>query len=771
MAHYHISISAQRLSKSGWGDFQYAEGLRKSFKRFGHQACVFYAGEKPKLSGPDQIVLRIAGPHLEEPVDGALNLAWIISPPNLAPVGKLARFDHVFFCSRRLSKAFAARGIAGSFMPQATDTSHFHPEKACKDKPEIPITFVGNYASRVSRSLVFEAEKANLGLQVWGGGWKGHLPKRTLIGTHLNYDDLADVYARSKIILNAQMDRMSELGMMANRSFDALASGALVLSDTVNGFRDESLSGLFQVNQFASIQEGLKILSEEAALGLKTRLERHRDVAETYSFDARARQIDAIAHSLLEARATPTVEPVVKPRKKTGQTMQVDCTDYRPNAFQTPLDWYSDLKELIALAERCDVSLTLKLTPPERGFDDMPTLRVILETACALLRLSTVLSNRHHFKEVAIQMPDTHDEGEVHLLMADLREMQNLSIKTQCGETRTRQHALTTRAHIVIDTLTDSGSPFSFRGDEREQLWCLQRATQQIPLYSHSPVNFVRDRLKSHVRLWPRKQAVPVPRPIGVFLHLFYANLAEVFARRLNLIDAPMQLYISTDTEEKRQSIATHFPDADIRIFPNVGRDIYPKYFGFADAYEAHDIVLHLHGKKSPHSHNLDAWLAHILDCLLPSIQGVNRILSFFQTMPRLGLVSPIPFKEILPASHWGANFDLARELGHRLDLKSELPNNSDLVFPVGSMFWGRSAIVQKIASLKLEPHHFPPELGQTDGTLAHAIERMVGVVCAEDNYHQVSVADFTSNSFNAFGKIYDKNSDLREYLTKLSAR
>lgn len=93
---FHIGLSARRSNSLGWGDTQYAVCLGRAFEAKGHRAKIFVRDETPALTGDRDVVLRIVGPHLDEPVAGVPNLLWIISPPNLAPRATLARFATVF---------------------------------------------------------------------------------------------------------------------------------------------------------------------------------------------------------------------------------------------------------------------------------------------------------------------------------------------------------------------------------------------------------------------------------------------------------------------------------------------------------------------------------------------------------------------------------------------------------------------------------------------------------------------------------------------------
>ncbi|MFX8660761.1 rhamnan synthesis F family protein, partial [Acinetobacter baumannii] len=55
--------------------------------------------------------------------------------------------------------------------------------------------------------------------------------------------------------------------------------------------------------------------------------------------------------------------------------------------------------------------------------------------------------------------------------------------------------------------------------------------------------------------------------------------------------------------------------------------------------------------------------------------------------------------------------------------------------YPVGNMFWARTAALRPLLDGRITYDLFPPEQGQLDGTLAHAIERSVGLVARANGY------------------------------------
>lgn len=225
--------------------------------------------------------------------------------------------------------------------------------------------------------------------------------------------------------------------------------------------------------------------------------------------------------------------------------------------------------------------------------------------------------------------------------------------------------------------------------------------------------------------------AYPVSRDpslrICAVVHAFYPELVPQIRSYLERVPGQLDVYISTTSDEKRNIIEAAMLDyaggsVEVRVFENRGRDIAPKLVGFADVYSRYDFALSLHTKKSPHGGEMLApWRDYLYDHLLGSPEIVASNLELLR-QDRIGMVFPQHFFPLRNHLAWGPNFEPTRALLEPLGVAVEA--DAYLECPSGSMFWCRTDALKPLLGLNLTFDSFPDEAGQTDGTLAHAIER-----------------------------------------------
>lgn len=226
---------------------------------------------------------------------------------------------------------------------------------------------------------------------------------------------------------------------------------------------------------------------------------------------------------------------------------------------------------------------------------------------------------------------------------------------------------------------------------------------------------------------------------IAVHLHLFYVDLLPEFVSYFSNIPYNFDLYISCQEDADVNAIKSGLKDLkmartiDIRPLPNRGRDLAPLYVKFASEILAHDYFLHVHSKKSLYSgEEKGGWRRFCLELLTGSAEKVNDIFDLFKN-GNAGLIYPDIQEEVPTIAYsWLANEGLGRQLFEEYDL-GDMP--SVFNYPAGSFFWARTDALRPLFEKGYTYEDFPREQGQTDGTLAHALERIVTFVSRKQGY------------------------------------
>lgn len=236
----------------------------------------------------------------------------------------------------------------------------------------------------------------------------------------------------------------------------------------------------------------------------------------------------------------------------------------------------------------------------------------------------------------------------------------------------------------------------------------------------------------------PSRDRVPVPRVL-VIAHVYYPELWDELAACVERLPGDVDVVVTLvkdRADHLSASITDQFAGADVRVVPNRGRDLWP-LIQVLDRVSGHDLVLKLHTKRSPHMRNGDSWRGQLLDGLVGAPDRIAGVIELMSTDRRIGIVAPA--RNVLGREFLGPNRSrvesLARQGGRTFD-----PDR--LWFPAGSMFWARPEVLVPLADLGLGPDDFGPETGAVDGTLAHALERYLGVLAAAQGLAVIETPD-----------------------------
>ena len=240
--------------------------------------------------------------------------------------------------------------------------------------------------------------------------------------------------------------------------------------------------------------------------------------------------------------------------------------------------------------------------------------------------------------------------------------------------------------------------------------------------------------------LWKTRADLPIDTNsrVGVVLHVYYPELLDEIVGQLTAIPVTFDLIVTNASGHAIAIDRGKLPRLSnllVLDVENHGRDILPLVqvvnAGLLDPYQ---VILKLHTKRSEWRAGHRGlpgtgaeWRGELLNSLLGDVANVASILNAFAGSSRLGLVTSDG--SVLDVEFWGDNQAATATLLRRLEL--DLPGRG-LEFAAGSMYWIRGFLLQGLRALNLSGLDFETEDGQVNGTTAHAIERLIGLVTVE---------------------------------------
>jgi glycosyltransferase involved in cell wall biosynthesis len=228
---------------AAWGDTPFGRAVQQELERRGWPATVHVFAERD--SGPARradVALHIFGARAPEVHPGQVSMLWVISHPDRVSTTMCEPYDVVFAASDLFASQLAER-VRPPVLPlhQATDPNRFFPDPT---GPNHELLFVGS-SRKIRRRILADLDGTTRDLAVYGGGWTADLlDPRYVRGEWIPNWDLRRYYSSAGIVLCDHYDDMRDEGFISNRAYDALACGALVVSDRVPGMDAEFDGGV-----------------------------------------------------------------------------------------------------------------------------------------------------------------------------------------------------------------------------------------------------------------------------------------------------------------------------------------------------------------------------------------------------------------------------------------------------------------------------------------------------------------------------------------------
>mgnify|MGYP002397699445 CR=1 FL=1 len=282
-----------------------------------------------------------------------------------------------------------------------------------------------------------------------------------------------------------------------------------------------------------------------------------------------------------------------------------------------------------------------------------------------------------------------------------------------------------------LKTFLFSTFSFLFQGNPKFEHWKGSRKfindTLKRKLFHRFFIVSNRSYQWAYPALVPTQNPAPIEN-VAVHIHVYYVDILPKILNQLKVSGLPqVMLYITcreeiaTETQELVNSSGMNYK---IYILPNRGRDLYPFLHVLPDLLgSGYSLILKLHTKKSTHLKGTRLWLDDILNKLTQP-QQVEKLLQLIEQFPEIGMIGPE--QHVLPVYlYYGENALTLAELCKKMGLLDE--DLGQLHFVGGTMFFAKPKALRPLMDLHLTIEDFEEENGQLDGTMAHAMERLMG--------------------------------------------
>lgn len=243
--------------------------------------------------------------------------------------------------------------------------------------------------------------------------------------------------------------------------------------------------------------------------------------------------------------------------------------------------------------------------------------------------------------------------------------------------------------------------------------------------------------------------------PAGIHVHIYDPALIQEFARYLRRFPFQFDIYATFVDKALEEQIRFMFNGSllplmrccETLLVPNRGRDIAPWLAIGKKFHHKYEYFCHVHTKRSPQlaERQGESWRRYLLDNLLDPC-AAKAIMAAFVSDEHLGCVFPELFAPMRMESPGGdtlygtgAQCAIIMEILERVHLSGKLTRR-ELFFSAGAMFWYRPAALAILFDADIKLEEFPEEPLPMDGTLAHALERAIPIICMRQGYKAKSL-------------------------------
>lgn len=222
---------------------------------------------------------------------------------------------------------------------------------------------------------------------------------------------------------------------------------------------------------------------------------------------------------------------------------------------------------------------------------------------------------------------------------------------------------------------------------------------------------------------------------IAILLNLYYPEMVKMFYDYIRQIPDYIDVYVKSSNDEVfniLNSLQEHSDNSRSIICRkkiNRGRDISAFLVENDELIDKYDFLCFLHDKRAKNDVEKDDvafWIFNLIENSIGSTIYINNLISTMIAEPRIGLIiPPEPIFKSFTKGTWGRrNLSLAEAVLKRIGIEKDICTT--LSPSLGTVFWCRTKALAPLLCYEWKYDDFDDEPMPDDGTISHAIERIL---------------------------------------------
>lgn len=257
-----------------------------------------------------------------------------------------------------------------------------------------------------------------------------------------------------------------------------------------------------------------------------------------------------------------------------------------------------------------------------------------------------------------------------------------------------------------------------------------------------------------------------------IIMHIAYDESVDDIQEYISVIPKQIKkifVVISKAAKQylEKKLLGTQCKNYEIRIMePNRGRDMNSLFVVCRDVWKKYRYLCFSHDKRTSGdtgSFLIGKEFMNVLwENTLKSHGYILEILSLLKREKRLGyLTVPAPYHSFYyetVAKAWAKSYEATRDLAEKLGLDVDISDQYQ-PFALGNAFWCKTDALRDIVNYQLETNDFSDEPMPRDGTISHALERIMIFAAQNAGYYSgiIENAEYAGRELNNKNYMWEK--------------